>query len=362
METKIIELLSDIINPASGKTLQAEEKIKDINIENEQNKITLLYNRDGISAIQKKTIEKEIIEKLSSLFNPDKISIKTVSTEDTNFTQTKKETDVKKEKKRASPVNNRREIKNVKNIIAISSGKGGVGKSTIAVNLAITLKNMGLKVGLIDTDIYGPSMPILLGKRDATPTADENKKIIPIENYGLKFISFGLFTKEDDAVIWRGPMLGGVLNQFFFDVNWGELDYLILDLPPGTGDVPLSIMQNLVVDGAIIVSTPQDVALLDSKKGLQMFNKLELPIIGLVENMSSFICHNCNQEHHIFGKDGVKKAAKKLNVPFITEIPLDTNIMEASDNGIPYMESDKNEGTTIWNSYKELANKLTKFF
>ena len=253
----------------------------------------------------------------------------------------------------------KRRVVGAKKLFAISSGKGGVGKSTVAANLAISLSAQGKKVGLIDADIYGPSIPMILGQRKARPMADEDEKIVPIEAHGIKFMSFGFFVDEKEPVIWRGPMLGGILNQFLFDVNWGELDYLIVDLPPGTGDMQLSLIQNTFVDGVVVVSTPQDVALLDSTKGLNMFTKVNIPILGLVENMSSFVCEH-GTEYFIFGKDGVKKAAKELNYELLSSIPIEVELREGADKGLPYMSVAENEGKAVWKSFSTLAQNIAK--
>jgi ATP-binding protein involved in chromosome partitioning len=204
---------------------------------------------------------------------------------------------------------------------------------------------------------------MLLNQRGAKPGATSEKKIIPVDAYGIPFISFGLFINENDPVIWRGPMLGGVLNQFLFDVAWEDLDYLIIDLPPGTGDMQLSMIQATDIDGAIVVSTPQDVAVLDSKKGLNMFNQVKVPVLGMVENMSYFVPEdNLSKKYYIFGEGGVKKAAAELNVNLLGEIPLEIALREGSDNGKPYMNEKKNEGKPVWNSYMSLAKNINQCF
>ena len=220
-------------------------------------------------------------------------------------------------------------------IIAIGSGKGGVGKSTFVSNLAVELDNRGFTVGIIDADMHGPSQPTLLGSTEKPQINPETKKIIPTTSKGIKFISIGLMVPENQAVIWRGPMLMGALEQFLRDVEWGELDFLLVDLPPGTGDVQLTLSQKAQIDGSIIISTPQDVALIDARKAIQMFDRLKVKIFGLVENMSSFVCSNCGHKDHIFGNAGVKAEAEALKLPFLGEIPLDRKIREYSDKGTP---------------------------
>ena len=259
-------------------------------------------------------------------------------------------------------IDKKKPVPGVDKIIAIGSGKGGVGKSTFTANLAITLSKLGKKVGVIDADIYGPSLPMIFGKRDEKPRSNSEKKIIPVESFGIKFMSFGFFINEQDPVIWRGPMLGGVLNQFLFDVDWTGLDYLLIDLPPGTGDIQLSMIQNAHVDGAIVISTPQDIALLDAKKGAEMFKKLNLPVIGMVENMSSFVCTHCGTEHHIFGEGGVAKAVEQLDVKFLGKIPLEIELRTGSDRGVPYMTEDKFHDRSVWKAYTQIATQVNEFF
>ncbi|HUO01987.1 MAG TPA: iron-sulfur cluster carrier protein ApbC [Rhizomicrobium sp.] len=228
-------------------------------------------------------------------------------------------------------------IAGVRNIIAVASGKGGVGKSTVAVNLALGLKRLGLKVGLLDADIYGPSLPKLLGIHHK-PESD-GKKIRPIEKFGIKAMSIGFMVKEDEAMIWRGPMVQSALTQMLNDVLWAPLDVLVLDMPPGTGDAQLTIAQRAPLKGAVIVSTPQDIALIDAKKGIAMFKKTAVPILGLVENMSVFVCPDCGHAHHIFGHGGARETAEKMGAPFLGEIALVPVIRESSDAGEPVMVS-----------------------
>lgn len=221
----------------------------------------------------------------------------------------------------------------VKNTVAVASGKGGVGKSTVAVNLAVALHRGGAKVGLMDTDVYGPSIPHLMGSQTA-PTVVEGK-LEPPTQHGIKMISIAYFLPVDEAVIWRGPMLHKTIRQFLGDVRWGELDYLVIDLPPGTGDIQLSLSQTIPLTGAVIVSTPQDVALSVASKAIAMFNKLNVPILGVIENMSYYTCPHCGQREDIFGHGGARAAAEKMKLPFLGEIPLDAVIRTQSDRGRP---------------------------
>jgi ATP-binding protein involved in chromosome partitioning len=218
-------------------------------------------------------------------------------------------------------------------VIAVASGKGGVGKSTVAVNLALGLVALGKRVGLLDADIYGPSVPRLLGLRQRPRV--EGKKAHPLEAFGLKAMSIGFLIDEDTAMVWRGPMVVGALTQLIADVDWGTLDVLVVDMPPGTGDVQLTLAQRVPLAGAVIVSTPQDIALVDARKGIAMFQKTEVPILGLVENMSTFVCPHCGKESHIFGHGGARDTAARLGVPFLGEVPLVPAIRETSDDGKP---------------------------
>ena len=220
-----------------------------------------------------------------------------------------------------------------KYIIAIASGKGGVGKSTFSVNLAVALKTLGLKVGLLDADIYGPSIPRMMGVSNKPEM--NNQKLIPLKKFDIKCMSIGFILNSEAPTIWRGPMVMKALEQMFNGVEWGALDYLIIDLPPGTGDAQLSLAQSSKLTGAIVISTPQDVALTDARKGINMFKKVDVDILGIVENMSYFICNNCNEKHYIFSNDGVRKEAEKFQIPFLGSIPIDKNLRKQSDQGEP---------------------------
>ncbi|EKX58639.1 iron-sulfur cluster carrier protein ApbC [Cereibacter sphaeroides] len=244
-------------------------------------------------------------------------------------------------------------IAGIDRIIAIGSGKGGVGKSTVSSNLAVALARQGRKVGLLDADIYGPSQARMMGV-NRRPASPDGKTILPPSAHGVTMMSLGLMLKEDEAVIWRGPMLMGALQQLLGQVAWGVLDVLLVDLPPGTGDIQLTLCQRTQVTGAIVVSTPQDVALLDARKALDMFRKLKTPVLGLIENMSSYVCPNCGHEAHIFGHGGVAEEARRLDVPFLGELPLDLSVRLAGDEGRPVAAG---EGP-IAEAYADLARRL----
>ena len=232
----------------------------------------------------------------------------------------------------------RQSVPGVKNVIAVGAGKGGVGKTTVAVNLALALARCGSKVGIIDADIYGPNVPIMLGMKGQLTT--DGKKIVPAEKFGLQVISMGFLTTDDAPIIWRGPMLHGALQQFFREVAWTALDYLVVDLPPGTGDVALSLSQTVPVAGAIVVTTPQQVSLADTRRAVAMYRKLNIPTLGVVENMSYFVCTNCSHESDIFGRGGGEEMATALGTPFIGRIPIYQPIREGSDIGVPLMISE----------------------
>jgi ATP-binding protein involved in chromosome partitioning len=246
-------------------------------------------------------------------------------------------------------------IPGVTHIIAVASGKGGVGKSTTAINIALGLQTLGLKVGLLDADIYGPSVPRLLGI-SGRPQQIDGKLIKPMENYGLKAMSMGFLVDENVAMIWRGPMIQSALLQMLREVAWGQLDVLVVDMPPGTGDAQLTMAQQVPLSGAVIVSTPQDLALIDARKAITMFNKVEIPLLGVVENMSHFVCPNCGTSHDIFGHGGARLEAEKIGVPFLGEVPLAMTIRETSDSGRPVTVSEP-EGPHA-RAYREIAGKV----
>ena len=246
-------------------------------------------------------------------------------------------------------------VAGIDRIIAVASGKGGVGKSTVSSNLAVALARAGRRVGLLDADIYGPSQPRMMGV-NRRPASPDGKTIIPLEAHGVTVMSIGFMLKEDEAVVWRGPMLMGALQQLLGQVAWGKLDVLVVDLPPGTGDVQLTLCQRTHLTGAIVVSTPQDVALLDARKAIDMFNKLHTPVLGLIENMSAYICPNCGHEAHLFGHGGVRAEAEKLGLPFLGELPLSIDVRMAGDAGTPIAAG---EGP-VAAAYAVLADRLIK--
>jgi len=258
----------------------------------------------------------------------------------------------------AAPISQRNlpKVGQVKNIIAVASGKGGVGKSTTAVNLALGLAYEGAAVGLLDADIYGPSQPRMLGLTGERPTTKDGKTLTPPIAYGIKMMSIGLLIDEEQPMVWRGPMVTQALNQLLLECDWGELDYLIVDMPPGTGDIQLTLTQRVPVTGAVIVTTPQDIALLDARKGLKMFQKVDVPVLGVVENMSTHVCSHCGHEEHIFGAGGGKRLAEQYGVELLAELPLDIRIREQADGGNPTVAAEPE--STLGRAYIDLARRV----
>ena len=325
---KVLEALSNVQEPDLGKDLVTLNMIQDIEIEGNYVSFTIVLTTPACP--MKEMMKNACVNAIKLLVNKEA----TVNVKFTSNTTTKR-------------TDTGAVLPNVKNIIAVVSGKGGVGKSTVAANLALALSQGGAKLGLMDADIYGPNVPIMFGVRGERPmmvvVGGEKPMIAPLERYGLKLISIGFLVDEKNAVVWRGPMASSAIRQFVTDVYWGELDYLVVDMPPGTGDIHLTLMQTVPVTGAVIVTTPQDVALADAKKGIAMFGQAQLnvPVIGLVENMSYFTPAELpDNKYYIFGKDGGKRLADEYDIPFLGQIPLVQSIREGGDLGVPIMMSD----------------------
>ena len=325
---KILEALSNVQEPDLGKDLVTLNMVKDIEISGNNVSFTVVLTTPACPL--KDMIGNACVNAVKLLVNKEAV----VKVNFTSHTTTK----------RTDPGT---VLPKVKNIIAVVSGKGGVGKSTVAANLALALSQGGAKVGLMDADIYGPSVPIMFGVRGERPmmmdVGGDKGMIVPLERFGIKLMSIGLLVDEKNAVVWRGPMASSAIRQFVTDVYWGELDYLVVDMPPGTGDIHLTLVQTVPVTGVVIVTTPQDVALADAKKGIAMFGQAQVnvPIIGLVENMSYFTPEELpDNKYYIFGKEGGKRLAEEYDLPFLGQIPLVQSIREGGDNGVPIMMSD----------------------
>ncbi|APJ04651.1 Mrp/NBP35 family ATP-binding protein [Silvanigrella aquatica] len=362
---KLESLLTDIVLNSLG-TVSWSERVHAV--EEDSGNFKIRFYSDGLNLSAKTGIEEFIrlhltsqnISNFSVYFERKEKPAPSPSADKTNPQQQPQETHSHQAAPPKSadmrPPSGKRPITGVDRIIAVASGKGGVGKSTVSVNLALALHNQGYKVGILDADIYGPSVPTMLNVHQ-DPLVNENNKIIPPEAYGLKVMSFGFFAPEETAVIWRGPMIMKALQQFFWDVEWGKLDFLIIDLPPGTGDAQLTLVQSIPITGSVIVTTPQNVALLDAVKGIAMFRKTEVPILGVVENMSTFTCPSCGTETHIFGTGGADRVSEKFEVPLLGHIPLIPEIRESGDAGEP-LTSKHNHNVRI--RFAEIAEKVVK--
>lgn len=341
---EVLKALETISAPGEGKNMIESGAVTNVMVFGDEVVVDITINNPSLQA--KKKTEVEILKTIH-----DKV-----------FQKAKVKVNIKVEAPEKPQIKGKA-IPGIKNIIAVASGKGGVGKSTVTSNLAVTLSKMGFKVGLLDADIYGPSAPIMFDVVNEKPLAinvDGKSKMKPIESYGVKILSIGFFTQPNQAVIWRGPMASKALNQMIFDAAWGELDFLLIDLPPGTGDIHLSIMQALPITGAVVVSTPQNVALADAKKGVAMFQQesINVPVLGIVENMAYFTPEELpNNKYYIFGKEGAKNLSKDLNVPFLGEIPLVQSIREAGDVGRPAALQDN---TPLETSFKEITKNIVQ--
>ena len=342
LKSQVIEALRKITSPGEGGNLIDSGVVKNIVIFGDEVVVDATISNPSLQA--KKKVEVEIMKAIhAEVYEKAKVKV--------NITV------------EAAPASDKHEIKGkpiegIRNIIAVASGKGGVGKSTITASLAIALRKMGFRVGLLDADIYGPSIPMMFDVQEERPLSVEingRSKMKPVENYGVKILSIGFFTHPDQAVIWRGPMASKALNQMIFDADWGELDFLLIDLPPGTGDIHLSIMQALPITGAVVVSTPQQVALADARKGIAMFRQetINVPVLGLVENMAYFTPAELPEnKYYIFGKEGVKSLAERTDTPLLGEIPLVQGLRESGDVGRP---AALQEGTPLAKAFEDFA-------
>ncbi len=343
-KSEILSIIKKVDDPNINKNLLTLNSIKDFKINNKTIDLTISLPLPGSQ------ISDELNKKISDLLKNELPLIEKI-----NLQIQGKVTAHKDQKKDAL-------LPGVKNTIAVASGKGGVGKSTVAVNLAVALAKEGASVGLIDADIYGPSIPLMLGLKEKPKVYQDKStmKMIPLENYGIKVISIGLLVDDNAPVIWRGPMASGAIKQFMTDVEWGELDYLIFDMPPGTGDIQLTLVQTVPLTGAVIVTTPQEVSLIDARKALKMFTRVNVPVLGVVENMSYFIAPDTGKQYDIFGTGGGSDLSKELNVPFLGGMPIDPRIRIGGDKGIPivYDIPGSEYEKVILNISKNLANQV----
>ena len=335
-EEQVRKALAGIIDPDLGRDIVSLGFVKEITIDGAKVAVTIELTTPACPV---KDEMKADAERLVGALGVDEVSV----------TMTAQVVGDRSAKKSAV-------LPGVGNTIAIASGKGGVGKSTVSSNLAVALARAGRRVGLLDADIYGPSQPRMLGIT-GTPESKDGTTLEPMENHNLKAMSIGFLVEEDTPMIWRGPMVTQALEQLLKDTNWGELDYLVVDLPPGTGDTQLTLSQKIPVSGAVIVTTPQDIALLDARKGLAMFEKVEVPVLGVVENMSIHICSQCGNAEHIFGQGGGEKMSKEYDVDFLGSLPLDINIREQADNGNPTVVADPDG--QVSDMYRDISRKMS---
>ncbi|MEF2789595.1 iron-sulfur cluster carrier protein ApbC [Parasutterella excrementihominis] len=334
MQEKIREVLSGVIDPNTGKDLVSSKALKKVTTED--GKTTVQIELDYPAKTQGSVIEEMVRAKLVEAGIPADVKIS--------------QNIIAHEVQRGVKV-----FDSVRNIIAVSSGKGGVGKSTVSANLALALQQEGAKVGLLDADVYGPSQPTMLGITDK-PYSVDGKTLEPMVAHGLQVASVGVLIDPDQPMIWRGPLAVSALQQLLKQTNWKDLDYLIVDMPPGTGDIQLSLSQEVPLTGAVVVTTPQDIALMDARKGLVMFEKVNVPILGIIENMATHICSKCGHEEHIFGEGGAAKMAAQYGVELLGELPLDINIRLSMDKGEPIVISDPD--SKVAQAYREIARKL----
>ncbi len=333
---KIEEALRHVIYPGMNRDIVTLGIVKTIDISDKSVSIGMDLRSDDDAEV--KAVQEAVTREIKNLSGIDTVSI------------------INQNKEKASAVESPF-LPKVKTKIAIASGKGGVGKSTVSVNLAVALAKQGLKVGLLDSDIYGPSIPLMFGIKERP--AFDGEKLLPLEKFGVKLMSLGFLVTDDSPVIWRGPLVMRALQQLMSDVDWGELDIILFDMPPGTGDAQLTLSQSITLDGAVIVTTPQDVALLDAVKGVEMFRKVNVPILGIVENMSYFVCTHCQERTDIFSSGGAKRESDRLKVDLLGEIPLNVDIRIGGDEGEPIVEKDETSDQA--KAFMDIASKLKTF-
>lgn len=343
---QVLDALGNVMDPDLGQDIVTLNMVDDIVINGKE--VAFTVNLTTPACPMKEQIHHACINAIKHLVDAEAVATINMSSKVTRSAQA------------GQPQDEQNMLRGVKNIIAVASGKGGVGKSTVAANLAVALAKSGASVGLVDTDIYGPSIPTMFNLRGERPNINTQRKLVPLEKYGVKLLSMGFLVDADEAVVWRGPMVSSAVKQFLTDAVWGDLDYLIMDLPPGTGDIQLTIVQTVPLSGAVIVSTPQDVALDDARKGVSMFRKVNVPVLGIIENMAYFTPPELpDKRYYIFGRDGARKLAETLNAPFLGEIPLQQVIREGGDQGTPValMDAATDSGSA---AFTEIAQRVAQ--
>jgi ATP-binding protein involved in chromosome partitioning len=335
-ENQILDALRAVNDPDLHKDIVALGFVKNLRIQGGAVKFDVELTTPACPV--KEDLKAQSIQAVNAI--PGVTSVDVTMTAQVTRTSTSKKTDL---------------LKDVRHVIAVASGKGGVGKSTATANLAVALAQTGARVGVLDADIYGPSMSMMFQVREA-PVLDEKQKLHPVVVNGIKIVSMAMFADDEKPVIWRGPMVSQMIQNFVHNVVWGELDYLLIDMPPGTGDVQLTLTQSAPLSGGVIVTTPQDVSVLDAKKGLKMFQKVSVPVLGIIENMSYFICDNCEKKHYIFRQGGGKRIAQSLGLPFLGEIPIEPEVAVGGDAGVPIVE--KNPASESAAAYRRIAGLL----
>jgi ATP-binding protein involved in chromosome partitioning len=335
-DKQVLEALSELIDPVTGRNFVESKSVKNVKVEGDRVSLDVVLGYPARGVLEK--VRAQVVERVSKLPGVAQVSANVVSKVVSHSVQ------------RGVKL-----VPGIKNIIAVASGKGGVGKSTTAVNLALALATEGATVGMLDADIYGPSQPIMLGIT-GRPASKDGKTMEPMEGHGIQAMSVGFLIESDTPMVWRGPMVTQALEQLLTETKWRELDYLVVDLPPGTGDIQLTLAQKVPVTGAVIVTTPQDIALIDARKGLKMFEKVGIPILGVVENMAIHICTNCGHAEHIFGTGGGEKMCRDYDVEFLGSLPLDMRIREQADSGKPTVVADPDGPVAA--IYRDIARKV----
>jgi len=359
-EQDVLKALEKVRDPQSGKNLVANQMIKNIQLANGDVNFVVEFKDSGF--VYKDAIVKSAENAITAIAGVSSVKAGISVKEDPlKVIQSKPSPPSQKQppppQQQGATQQPKQILKNVKYTIAVASGKGGVGKTTVSVNLAVSLAKAGYKVGLLDADIYGPNIPIMMGVNDKLAT--RNNRIAPLRKYDVDMVSVGFISQGDAAIIWRGPLVGRMIQQFLADVDWGDLDYLIIDMPPGTGDAQLTLTQTLSLTGAVVVCTPQEVALADVRKGVNMFKKVETPILGVIENMSYFIAPDTGKYYNIFGHGGGEKLAKNMEIPFLGEIPLEPATREGGDVGVPIVIS--NPDSPVSKSFETISGKISDY-